>query len=445
MIIDFTVKNFRSLKNEQLFSMNVENPKSHLLDNVVTTDNERVNVLRTAGIYGANASGKSNLLLAFKALQWITENSGDLKEGEIIPCYEPYLLSDENASKPVHFELEFINFDSLRYIYSVSYNRTEIIEESLDFYPSRQKANIFKRMASDSWETITFGSHYKGGQKRLPFFKNNSYLAKAGNNAAASDLIRSVYNYFRTIFHVGFAQKFNSSTLYTEPKLLNKVATLLSFVDTGITKITRKENNVEELLNGFPKNLPSDLREEIVKRNKYNFVFSHIKEDEGFATFDIGDESDGTQKLFQFLPVLVTAFEAGAVLIMDELDNSFHPHIGELIIKLFNDPKVNKLNAQLIFTTHDINLMSPQLLRRDQIWFTEKNSGASTLYSLDEFDKSSVKSNSPYSHWYDEGRFGALPNINYKNIAGILTGKIKETSNTRKKKERIVTEENKNA
>ncbi|UQS13667.1 ATP/GTP-binding protein [Pseudomonas sp. HS6] len=438
MIIDLTIKNFRSFKDEQLFSMNVENPKSHLLQNIATTESERVNILKTVGIYGANASGKSNLLLAFLALQWITDDSGSLKEGESIPCYEPYLLSDEAKSSPVCFEIEFINHDDIRYIYSVTYNRTEVLSESLDFFPSRQKANIFKRALGDTWETISFGSHYKGGQKRMPFFKNNSYLAKAGNNAAASELIRSVYNYLRSIFYMGFSQKLNVSTLYDEPETLNKVSKLLSCLDTGITGITRKENNVNELLSKVPSEIPNEIRENIIKRHKYNFKFSHAKEDSGVAILDMSDESDGTQKLFEFLPLLLTVFEIGSVLIMDELDNSFHPHIGELIIKLFNDPEVNRHNAQLIFTTHDINLMSPQLMRRDQIWFTEKTSGASTLYSLDEFDKSSVKSSSPYGHWYDEGRFGALPNISYSNISRIFTGKKKSVSQRKNKNKETV-------
>jgi hypothetical protein len=420
VIIDLTVKNFRSLKDEQLFSMNVENPKANLLANIARTDNDKVNILKTAGIYGANASGKSNLLLAFRALQWIVDDSGDLKEGETIPCYEPYRLSDETSRAPISLEVEFLNSDNLRYLYAVSYTRKEIISESLDFYPSRVKANLFKREEGDTWESISFGGHYKGRNKRIPFFKNNSYLSKAGNNAAGSELIRSVYAYFRNIFHSGLDHKPNYNLFYENAELLSHVSKLLSNIDTGITGITKKEKKIDQLLENMSAGLPDDLKEELMKRYKFDYLFAHAKEGGGSVNFQLSQESDGTQKLFQFLPILVAAFAGGSVLVMDELDNSFHPHVGELIIKLFNDPAVNKSNAQLIFTTHDINLMSPSLMRRDQVWFTEKVNGASRLYSLDEFDKTTVKSNSPYSHWYDEGRFGALPNINYNEIAELL-------------------------
>ncbi len=105
---------------------------------------------------------------------------------------------------------------------------------------------------------------------------------------------------------------------------------------------------------------------------------------------------------------------------MDELENSMHPFMAELIIKLFNDPRVNKRDAQLIFSTHNINLMTPELLRRDQIWFTEKQQGATKLYSLDDFDKKKVKPQSPFNQWYAEGRFGAIPSINYQRIVELF-------------------------
>jgi len=135
-------------------------------------------------------------------------------------------------------------------------------------------------------------------------------------------------------------------------------------------------------------------------------------------------ESAGTIKLFKMLPILIDAFEDGGVLLLDELDNSFHPHLAELVIKLFNDPNVNKNNAQLIFSTHNINLMSPELLRRDQIWLTEKTNGATLFYSLDEFDKNSVKMDSPFDKWYGDGRFGAIPSIDIEAISKIISDRV---------------------
>ena len=108
------------------------------------------------------------------------------------------------------------------------------------------------------------------------------------------------------------------------------------------------------------------------------------------------------------------------MLVVDELDNSMHPFIAELIIRLFNDPEVNCGHAQLIFSTHNISLMSPEHFRRDQIWLTEKVKGATRLFSLEDFDKNKVKPQSPFGRWYAEGRFGAVPKIDYQGIAALL-------------------------
>jgi AAA15 family ATPase/GTPase len=133
-------------------------------------------------------------------------------------------------------------------------------------------------------------------------------------------------------------------------------------------------------------------------------------------------KSAGTQKLFHLAPLIVNVLSNGGVLIIDELDNSMHPFMADIIIRLFNDPDVNKGNAQLIFSTHNITLMSSERFRRDQIWFTEKINGATSIYSLDDFDKNMVKPQSPFNKWYAEGRFGAVPKIDYLRIVELLKG-----------------------
>ena len=201
MIVDFTVSNFRSIKDEQTFSLYVQAAGTHLPDNVSYPAEDKIGVLKSAGLYGANASGKSNLLLALHALKYIIVSSGDLKDGEILPCYEPYLLSEASKSSPTRFEIEFFvpNSESpaVRYRYCLAFIADQIIEESLSFYPSSQQAVLFNRGAEDSWQTISFGSLYKGGKKRLSFFANNAYLSKAGDAADTPKMIRDVYNYFR--------------------------------------------------------------------------------------------------------------------------------------------------------------------------------------------------------------------------------------------------------
>ena len=167
MIIDFSLKNFRSVKQAQVFSLLALQTGPHLSQHVAYPAGEHIGVLRSAGIYGTNAAGKSNILLGFDALRFVACGSGALKEGQPIPCYEPYQLALANREAPVRFEIEFVCGDGLRYLYAIAFNRSAILEEVLDFYPGRQKANLFRRGPDDNWERIRFGSSYKGDIKRI--------------------------------------------------------------------------------------------------------------------------------------------------------------------------------------------------------------------------------------------------------------------------------------
>jgi AAA15 family ATPase/GTPase len=427
MIIDFTVSNFRSIKDEQTFSLYVQTPGEHLPENVSYPAGDKIGILKSAGLYGANASGKSNMLYALYALQYIIVASGDLKDGDVIPCYEPYLLAEGSKSLPTCFEIEFFvphNEESevkpLRYRYCVMFTANKILEESLVFYPSVQQAVVFERKEEDTWRTIKFGTLYKGGKRKIPFFANNAYLSKSGDSADTPPMIRDIYNYFRKdLTHLGINEVPHKLNWLEDIELVNKVAFLLSSVDTGISNIHIKESvDTDEIK--FPANLPDDLKSLILKDRKYAASFLHLTETGSSEIFEAKQESTGTQKLFNLAPLIFETLSKGGVLIIDELDNSMHPFMAELIIKLFNDPRINKGNAQLIFSTHNINLMSPELLRRDQIWFTEKQQGATRFYSLDDFDKKKVKPQSPFNQWYAEGRFGAVPAINYQGIVDLF-------------------------
>ena len=424
MIIDFTISNFRSIKDEQTLSLYAENVGTHLTENTCYPANDKIGVLKSVGLYGANASGKSNILLAFWAMRHIICNSGDLKEGELI-THEPFLLSETTKLLPTRFEIEFIASE-LRYRYEVSFTHKVIEEESLIFYPSSQPATIFKRVKEDTWETIKFGSLYKGGKKRIPLFVNNAYLSKAGDSADAPEMIRSIYNYFRkNIIHLGVNENILGLNWFDDSKLVKKVGGLLSLVDTGISQVGLEKRTDTDIVDTshLLDHMPEEVKNAFLKNLTHKFIFSHNTDSGDMVSFDEKKESDGTRKLFKLAPLFLSALEDGGILIIDELDNSMHPFMAELIIKLFNDPRVNKGNAQLIFSTHNINLMSPELLRRDQIWFTEKNKGATTCYSLDNFDKKKVKPQSPFNLWYAEGRFGAVPAINYEGIVELFEHK----------------------
>lgn len=424
MIIDFTISNFRSIRDQQTISFYAENPGNHLLDNISYPSGDKIGVLNSAGIYGANASGKSNVLLAFQALMYLMRSTGDLKESKPLLCYEPFLLSKKTKSAPVSFEVEFCVPNSTRYIYKISYLRDRILEEQLSFYQSAKPALLFNRTQEDTWETIKFGTLFSGGKKRFPFFNNNAYLSVAGSSADAPKLIRDVYNYFyNDVLRLGLNQTLRNSEWMENEALLNKVTALLNLVDTGVSGVVVKEKEIDLSGVHIPENLPDQIKTSILQDMARSLQFIHTNDSDETELFDIRLESAGTQKLFHLAPLIVDALDSGGVLIVDELDNSMHPFIAELIIRLFNDPEVNCGNAQLIFSTHNINLMSAEHFRRDQIWLTEKTNGSTRFYSLEDFDKKKVKPQSPFNRWYVEGRFGAVPRIDYQGIAALLKKK----------------------
>ena len=417
MIIDFTITNFRSIRDEQTFSMFADNPGSHLVDNIAYPAGEKIGVLKSAGIYGANASGKSNILLAFEALQYLIVASGDFKEGDAIKCYEPYRLSGKTKTAPVRFEVEFCTPNGVRYIYKIGFTSQRIVEEQLSFYPSAKAALIFDRSEKDTWKTIKFGGLFTGGRKQLPFFANNAYLSKAGDSADTPELVRNVYNYFRNdILRLGLNEEVHFDDWIEDKVLFGKVSALLGFVDTGVDGVVLREKEVDPESVTFPDTMPVSMRNSLLRRMKRQFLFAHATDGKEPELFDLRLESSGTQKLFRLAPLIIDALDSGGVLIVDELDHSMHPFMVELILRLFNDPEVNKGHAQLIFSTHNVNLMDPEQFRRDQIWLTEKNQGATRLFSLDDFDKKKVKPTSPFNRWYAEGRFGAVPKIDYRSI-----------------------------
>jgi len=422
MIIDLTISNFHSIRDEQTFSLHAESIGTHLTDNIAYPEDEKIGVLKTSGIYGANASGKSNILVAFETLRYIISFSERLKEGDQIRCYEPFLLSKTCKLSPVRFEVEFV-VNKQRFRYVVEFTAKRIVNESLIYFPqsrSRKPAVLFNRDANDDWQTIKFGDSLKGGRKRIAFFENNAYLSKAGSSADAPEMLQSIYNYFRiNLMHIGADERLSKLNWLEDEKLVKKTAKLLSLVDTGITGISVRESLESEPIK-LPEDMPEDFKQLILKDSKNKAFFNHSGDDGNTEYFDRKLESVGTLKLFDLAPAIIETLEDGGVMIMDELDNSMHPFMAELIIKLFNDTRVNKNNAQLIFSTHNINLMSSEYFRRDQIWFTEKINGVTTLYSLDDFDKNKVKPQSPFNQWYAEGRFGAVPVINYEGLVSLL-------------------------
>ncbi len=425
MIIDFSVENFKSIKTEQTFSMLASDSKNDHPENTFPLEKEhKLSLLKTGLIYGANASGKSNLLLALQAFKDFVVDSTDLKLDNSIPYYQPFKLDKKYRDYPTTFDMEFVANDGIRYRYTISFTQTEVILEELLFYPNKQEARLFRRKKGES---IKFGHHAKGRKKSIEqeLLGNNLFLSKAANSN--HEQFKDIYLYFKNnldFFPTGLpGHKFDTSRTLRlqqnrESDFSNRLTNLLIAADTGIHSLGMEEKNTE-VPPGFPGPAPGEKREELPQKPfregepvAYHNTFDGETEGGviGFQLFS--DESDGTLKMYSLGGFIIPALEKGQTLLIDELDQSMHPHLCEYVVKLFNNPETNPHNAQLIATTHDTTLLNSDNLRRDQIWFISKNHGASHLFSLDEFNKSEVRKNAPFDKWYLDGRFGAIPKIN---------------------------------
>lgn len=426
MLIEFSIENFRSIKDEVTFSL-LSSLDNLLETNTFSSDalNKNDRLLRSAAIYGANASGKSNVIKAFGVLKYMVLNSIKNQPGDEIE-YNPFKLDEDFLQRPTKFKIVFIH-NNVQYVYGVAFSSEKITEEYLYYYPKGRKSTIFERKIGSE-------PHFPKDRRiqRQIFDRTLDNVLYLSNSAQQKyDKTIEVFNWFKDGFTV--VEKTDSPSLMDQTvRMLNEsnelkktIVNSLIEADIGISDIFAeyKEFNLEGLMKSPKSN-------GYIKSNGRTFV--HKKEDM-FETLDIktihkistskgflgtqfdffSEESDGTQRLFSLIGPFIDALKYGKALVVDELDVRMHPHLSEYLIRLFHDPSRNKNNAQLVFTTHNVNFLDQKLFRRDQIWFTEKNPdyGCSDLYSLTEF---SPRNDKNIQKGYLAGRYGALPFINYK-------------------------------
>jgi len=423
MIVEFTIENFRSYRDEQTLSLYAEKKGEGHPGNVAYPTGGKLGVLKTVGIYGANASGKSNLLRAMAAMRYMVVYSDELKLDDSIGPYEPFLLDARCKDQPVKMGLEFVLPDGIRYRYAIAFTRKEIVHEMLVYYPSRQVALLFERKKADTSETMKFGGSLKG-RRRIGFLFNNLYLSKAANAEGSSPEVRAVYRYFRDQLMPGVDLPGSRTSMsYTTRRLIDgddsfqsKVSDFLSTADTGITGVELTVEEVDETSLVLPEGIPDSVRRDILRSIGHRPTLLHPVNDESDRVtqiaFDLRQESTGTRKMYHLSGRIIDALQDSRTILLDEMDSSMHPRMCEFIVGLFNSCEANPNNAQLIFATHALNLMDSSRMRRDQLWFTQKDDlGATELYALDEFNKNQVRKDSPFGKHYMDGRFRAIPRI----------------------------------
>lgn len=416
MIIEFSASNFRSIDEERTFSLYATGSQGGRLTNTVPLEGTPYRILKTVGLYGSNASGKTNLILALETLRHMVRRSHHFHEGEKIRCYEPCSFNDAAEKKETRFQLEFVcPYDGkrTRFVYVLAYTDAVITYEKLTAYFTNRESLLFERNLSVEAEKMVFGAAYKGGIRNIACFPNQAYLSVAGQNAGAPQIVRTVVSYItKKIVTPRVDCIFMRDVRQKDERAWN----LVSHIDVGVESVKLEERDVGEEELNLPPDMPREMRDDVLNRARKRIILKHRDDKGASMRLDLDEESKGTRKMVRLLPQVADILVSGGVFVVDELDNSMHPFMAEMLVKLFNDPDVNQGQAQLIFTTHNANLLSQELLRRDQIWFAEKVGGRSRYYSLDSFDKKVVTPYSPYIKWYLEGRFGAIPSIDYAAI-----------------------------
>lgn len=433
MFKSISIKNFRSIKDLITLDFSKSNRKKGDLSNYISISNTEI--ATTTVIYGANASGKSNLLRAFKALEYLVLNSSKFDPDDKLGPFEPFRLTKGFDKKPVSIELEFF-IDQIRYIYLIVFGEKLIEQEKLLFFPLGKEAILFNRI---NGKDIQFGEYFKGEKKTIEklTLPNQLFLSKAAENNAESTL--EVFQFFKNKLRVypflnqykeSSLERFYAKRLADEPEspFAKKLNALICALDTGINSINAEETDWNKFK--FPDNIPDNVRKKIQEDYKYEIKTAHGFFDEtnkssGLIDFDIEEESTGTRSLLSIGGIIIDALEKGSVLVIDEFEKNLHPIITSYLIKLFNEKIFNPKNAQLIFATHDITQLNEDLFNRDQVWFTQKNEfGVTELIRCS--DIKGLRLNAPLDKWYAAGRLGGTAIINDTNFVMAMQEEIEE-------------------
>ncbi len=402
MILEFSVENWLSFKDKVTFSM-LANSSTKLEENYILKNKHRI--LKTAAFYGANASGKSNLFKILAQVVLMLRRSNNLDINAKLPIM-PFKFHSKNIKKPSAFEIKFI-LDSTEYVYGFVADRNAIYEEYLYYYPNAKETKIFYRYDIDKYDFTVRESKFLKEivSKNSP---SKFFLATATNwnyekTKPAYDFLTQSLNVFFNLEEL----KNTAFKLYENDKNGQLKQFALEFLKSADFNIidyeVLKVDISAELLSGMSDIVNIKLPE---KMKAYQVIFKH----KGENKLDLSEASFGTQIIFAFIPFIAEALKEQKILVVDELDKSLHPYLVQYIVRLFNNLEFNKSNSQLIFNTNDTNLLDLNLLRRDQIWFVEKDNenGQSDLYSLSDF---SVRKNENIEKGYMLGRYGAVPFI----------------------------------
>lgn len=424
MILEFTVKNTFSIKDEQLISFEAsdsiqEDSELHCIEY------GGKKFLKLACVYGANASGKTRIAKAFAFyIHFMVNSFHSLQPTERID-FIPFMFDARTASEPGEFNLVFYakDFDSenkVRYEYSIKLNKERVLEESLFYSPKGQKKLIFKRKDSIKWGTCVTGA-----KKVIADLTRDNCSVVSSGAQARHPIFLHIYNHFKERFKGMIDSSENTLSGYTAKRMEDdenfkkKVTQLLSFTDVG--NITDISINKQELPEEFLKSLPEEIRNEIAKRNETpvmrNVSLVHHYEDD--IELPLAMESAGTQKIMELAAPLIDITQEPSFCLIDELESSLHQELLEMFILLFLE---SSTDSQLLFTSHNQELLDSGLLRDDEIWFCNKDSDGGSKYNSIS-DYTGIRKETSRKKLYQADKFGALPNVNMNALRELFRAK----------------------
>ena len=450
MIVYFSVSNFKSFKDKVEFNMLAGNYKrfpEHVCTEVTP------NLLRATALYGNNGAGKSNLIIAMEKLRSIVIGELEVEHSEDLRCFK---LDPECINKPVEFEIEFITNDN-RYNYHISFLKGKIIEEWLvKVLPNNKLEDLFERKIHNSKTVLTVGDKKKlkksvKEQLRMEIYAEE--LDKKGNKPFILDGIDKQIKSFEEPFNwfyyhlnvVRSSYAFGGRVISFEDEMMHDLAkVMIKSLHLGIEDIRVESISLEDFLgkgdNLRIEELKKDLDEfdepiflqkglveyTIHKKNEKYWASKLVTIHKGGVEFELFEESTGTQKIIELLPSIVGAILEEKVYIFDEIENSKHPEVMKELIELYLSAGSDH-KGQLIFSTHECNLLDLNLLRQDEIWFAEKDyNGISHIYSLSDFKPRYDKD---IRRGYLDGQFTTIPFFTHP--ADLNWNKYEQTSKRR--------------
>ncbi|MFM9264565.1 AAA family ATPase [Tychonema sp. BBK16] len=397
-----------------MVAANIVAKNKHLDEaNVFAVDDE-LKLLKSAAIYGANASGKSNLGKSLSFMKWFMVNSSKETQSTEKINVERFRLSTETEDKPSFFEIVFL-IDKKKYRYGFEVNRDRVVSEWLFYVPKQRETKLFDR----NYNIIKISKTYKADGIQEKTRHNALFLSVSAqfNVKIAEQILAGLTNKLKIISGLRDDKHLIDTVqqCLAEDKNKEAILRLIRKLDLGIDEVEVQEREITSDI--LPDIFPDELKKFLVKSggSATSIGTLHQKFDgQGRHTsmelFSLDEqESEGTKKVFALGGPLFDTLSNGKVLVIDEFDARLHPLISRAIVDLFNSNDTNPNNAQFIFMTHDTNLLSNKIFRRDQIWFTEKNrQGATDLYSLAEYN---IRNDASFESDYIKGKYGAIPYI----------------------------------